>query len=50
VFDAVAPELKAAIGIPEDHVIGYMMVYGLPAVKFTRAIQSDALQLNTVKL
>jgi len=50
VFDAVAPELKAAIGIPEDHVIGYMMVYGLPAVKFTRAIQSDALQLNTIKL
>ncbi|MGQ1784048.1 nitroreductase family protein [Saccharicrinis sp. GN24d3] len=50
VFEHIAPELKTALGIPEDHKIGYMMVFGKPAVKFARSIQSEGLHLNTINL
>jgi len=50
VFEQIAPELKTALGIPEHHVIGYMMLYGFPVVKYTRAIQSEALNLNKINL
>ncbi|WP_075590226.1 nitroreductase family protein [Labilibacter marinus] len=50
VFDQIAPELKVAIGIPEDHEIGYMMVFGKPAVKFARSVQSEGLNLNKISL
>jgi hypothetical protein len=35
----IAPELRAALGIPEDHVIGYVMSFGKPAVKYQRTVQ-----------
>ncbi len=50
VFDNIAPELKTTLGIPDDHVIGYMIVYGLPAVKYSRGIQSEGLNLNRINL
>ena len=50
VFEHIAPELKQLINIPDDHEIGYMMVYGLPAVKYSRSIQSEALHLNKINL
>lgn len=50
VMEQIAPELKTAFGIPEDHRIGYIMVYGLPAVKYARSIQSDGLHLNNITL
>ncbi len=50
VFDHVAPELKEQLGIPKDHAIGYMMVFGIPATKYARSIQSDGLHLNKIKL
>ncbi len=50
VFEHIAPELKEQLGIPADHTIGYMMVFGLPAIKFARSIQSDGLHLNKIKL
>lgn len=50
VFDHIAPALKTALGIPEDHTIGYMMIFGLPAVKFSRSIQSEGLHLNKINL
>ncbi len=50
VMEQIAPELKAALGIPDEHRIGYIMVYGLPAVKYARSIQSDGLNLNEIKL
>ncbi|GAF03008.1 nitroreductase family protein [Saccharicrinis fermentans] len=48
VFEHIAPELKVALGIPEDHKIGYMMVFGKPAVKFARSIQSEGLNKNII--
>ncbi|MBK3516748.1 nitroreductase family protein [Carboxylicivirga marina] len=50
VFEEIAPELHNAVGIPEEHAIGYMMVYGIPAVKFTRSVQSEGLNLNKINL
>ena len=50
VMEEIAPELKEVFGIPADHRIGYIMVYGMPAVKFARSIQSDGLHLNEIQL
>ena len=48
VFDKFAPDLKTRLGIPEDHKIGYLMVFGYPATKYSRAVQSDALNINRI--
>lgn len=50
IFHKLAPELQSLMGIPEDHVIGYMMVFGNSAVKYARAIQSEGLNINRIKL
>lgn len=50
VFDNIAPELKSKLSIPENHTIGYMMVYGLPATKYARSIQSEGLTVNKLSL
>jgi nitroreductase/NAD-dependent dihydropyrimidine dehydrogenase PreA subunit len=33
------PEFRTRLGIPEDHVIGYSMVFGKPAVHYARTVQ-----------
>ena len=50
VIEDIAPEIKTKLGIPEDHKIGYIMIFGRPAVKYSRSIQSDGLHLNSIKL
>ena len=35
-----APELKALLGLPADHVY-YAMLFGLPAVRYARTVQRD---------
>ena len=50
VFDTIAPELKLELGIPADHKVAYIMVFGKAAVKYARAVQSDGLNLNTIEL
>ncbi len=37
----VVPELKAVVGIPEDHSYYYAMLFGIPAVKYPRTVQRD---------
>ncbi len=49
VFDNIDPELQTRMGIPTDHTIGYMMVFGKPAIKFARSIQSEGLNLNRIQ-
>lgn len=47
----IAPELLVEMGVPEDHVIGYMMVFGRPAVKYHRTVQRENVALiNRVSL
>lgn len=50
VFDAIAPELKTQLGIPEDHEIGYMMIFGKAGIKYARSVQSEGLNLNSIQL
>ncbi len=42
--------LRKKLGIPEDHVIGDVMIFGFPAVKYARGIQTDGLNLNKISL
>lgn len=41
VFEDVAPELKSDIGVPEDHEIAAVLLFGKPGRKFVRSIQND---------
>lgn len=50
IFDSISPGLQTELGIPEDHVIGYIMVFGKPARKYARAIQGEGLKLNRLKV
>ncbi len=49
VFHNLAPELQSLLEIPHDHVIGYIMVFGLPAIKYARSVQSEGLNINRIK-
>jgi len=44
------PNIRKAIGIPEDHTIGYVMLFGKPAIKYPRAIQSDGIHIHAMQL
>ena len=48
----LAPELKKVLNIPEDHVVGYAMLLGKPAVKFYRTVQRkpEAINMPDIKL
>jgi len=35
------PEFRIRLEIPENHIIGYAMVFGIPAVHYTRTTQRD---------
>jgi nitroreductase/NAD-dependent dihydropyrimidine dehydrogenase PreA subunit len=50
VFEDVAPELKSLIGIPENHEIATVLLFGIPAVKYARSIQDDGLNMISVAL
>jgi nitroreductase len=42
------PETRKTLGIPEDHVIGYVMVFGRPAVSYARTVQRGAPPIHRV--
>ncbi len=42
------PGTRLQLGIPEDHVIGYVMSFGLPALQFHRTVQHGAARVNRV--
>lgn len=44
----IAPELRRSLGIPEEHVIGYVMAFGKPAVKYQRTVQRDKAKIAYV--
>lgn len=37
--DGLVPDLRRRLGIPEDHLIGYAMVFGPPALRYHRTVQ-----------
>jgi nitroreductase len=45
---AVCPELRTRLGIPEDHQLGYAIVFGEPAVEYHRTVQRGPALVNVV--
>ena len=48
-FD-ILPGMRERLGIPEDHVIGYCMTFGTPAVRYARSVQHGPAAVNRVSL
>ncbi len=46
----LVPGMKAALGIPAGNNIGYIMVFGKPAVKYMRTVQRMADNVNRVAI
>ncbi len=45
---AACPEAVARLGIPENHILGYAMAFGEPAVTYQRTVQRGPALVNTV--
>jgi NAD-dependent dihydropyrimidine dehydrogenase PreA subunit/nitroreductase len=43
-------DLYTRLGIPEDHVKGYAILFGRPAVQYHRTVQRDEARINRVRL
>ncbi|WP_321281996.1 nitroreductase family protein [Marinifilum fragile] len=50
VIEEIDPSLRDLIGIPQDHSVGYTMIFGKAGVKYARGVQSDGLHLNKINL
>ncbi|MBU0728299.1 MAG: nitroreductase family protein [Proteobacteria bacterium] len=46
---AVCPELIERLGIPADHLIGFAMAFGEPAVEYQRTVQRGPALVNVVR-
>ena len=44
----LVPETRKALGIPDDHVIGYAMAFGRPAVHYARTVQHGPALISRV--
>ena len=49
-FSVIATDMYARLGIPEDHVRGYTLLFGRPAVTYHRTVQRDGARINWVTL
>lgn len=46
----LVPSLRSQMGIPDDHLIGYAMSFGWPAVRYARTAPRPAPLINRVRL
>lgn len=46
----IAPDVGSMLGIPDDHLIGYMMAFGNPAVRYHRTVQRPGGTVKRVAL
>jgi nitroreductase/NAD-dependent dihydropyrimidine dehydrogenase PreA subunit len=42
------PGARRRLGLPADHTLGYVMVFGPPAVRYARTVQREALSVHRV--
>ena len=47
-IEDIVPKMRSKLGIAEDHVIGYIILFGKPDVKYYRTAQKE--QFNIVKI
>ncbi|WP_421919465.1 nitroreductase family protein [Marinifilum sp.] len=50
VIEEIDQSIRDVIGIPRDHSIGYTLLFGKPAIKYARGIQSEGLHVNRISL
>ncbi len=50
ILDGYAPELKATLGIPEGHRLGYCMSFGPPAVEHRRTVRRDPFEVHRPRI
>ena len=48
VINDLLPEFKTRLGIPEDHLFGYAMAFGKPAVQYSRTTQHEPAGVHLV--
>lgn len=46
----IAPELKKVLKIDENNSVGYIMLFGRPAVKYARGVQRNAEKIAFIKM
>lgn len=46
---SLCPGLSERLGIPENHLVGYAMVFGEPAVEYHRTVQRGPAKVNVVR-
>ena len=49
-IDELVPELRERLKIPQDHVIGFAMLFGKPAVQYQRTVEYDAANIVRVSI
>lgn len=49
-FSVIDTDMYGLLGIPEDHVKGYTLLFGRPAVSYHRTVQRDKALINRVRL
>ena len=50
ILDGFAPELKAELGIPEGHRLGYCMSFGPPAVAYRRTVRREPFEVHRPRI
>lgn len=47
-IDGLVPEMRTWLGIPENHVIGFVLTFGYPAVHYARTVQRGPANVKVV--
>ncbi len=48
-IEKIVPQLRIQLGIPADHSIGHCMLFGRPAMEYSRTVQHDAVPIHRIK-
>lgn len=49
-FSVIKDDMHQRLSIPDDHVKGYTLLFGRPAVQYHRTVQRDDVLINRVRL
>lgn len=49
IYSLILPQFGVKLGIPENHILGYVMVFGKPAVTYQRTVQHPSARVARVK-
>lgn len=49
-IDELVPEMRTVLGIPDDHLVGYSMAFGKPAISHQRTVENGSANVVRCKL